>query len=91
MDQRYPQGNHPAHTTVAKSEPSATQNPRDEPSEKVQAQGEPPHSSRLHSSRSENGETSDKKAWKEKKKQRRLDHERARRASGSIPAATLWY
>ena len=91
MDQRYPQGNRPAHTTVAKSEPSATQDPQNEPSEKVRAQGEPLHFSRLNSSRSENGETSNKKASKEKKKQRHLDHERARRGSDSTPAATLWY
>ena len=55
----------------------------------LKAQEGPPHSSRLHSSRSENGETSDKKARKEKKKQRRLDHERARRDSGSAPAADV--
>ena len=43
----------------------------------------------LHSSRSENGEISDKKAQKKKKKQSCLDHERARRDSGSTPAANV--
>ena len=53
------------------------------------AQDEPPHSLRLHSSQFENGETSDKKARKEKKKQRRLDHERAQKDSGSTPVADV--
>ena len=94
MDQRCPRGNRPVHTTVAKFQASATRDPRDEPSatrdepsEKVQ---NPKlfhsHSSRSHSSRSEDGETSDKEARKEQKKQRRLDHERARKDSGSTPA-----
>ena len=43
MDQRCPRGNHPAHTTVAKSpaQASLTRDPRDEPSassEKTKAQ-----------------------------------------------------
>ena len=66
MDQRCPRGNRPAHTTVAKSQASASsaRDPQTEPStEKALAPDKPPHFLR-----SEHGETSDKKAWKEKKK-----------------------
>ena len=83
MDQHCLRGNRPAHTTVAKPQALATQDPRDELSEKVQAQDKPPRSSHPHSLRSKNGKTSDKEARKEKKKQRRLDHERARKDSGT--------
>ena len=76
MDQRCPRVNRPAHTTVAKSQASASsaRDPRTEPStKKALALDKPPYSSR-----SEHGETSDKKARKEKKKkQRRKDAEQA--------------
>ena len=77
MDQRCPQGNRPAHTTVAKSSASATWDPQDEPSEKVPTQYNPPHFSHPHSSRSEN--CPDRKARKEKKKKHR--REQAQRGS----------
>ena len=72
MDQRCPQCNRPA--TMSKSQASSTRDPRDEPSlDKALASNKPPHSLR-----SENGDTSDKKARKEKKKkQRRRDAEQA--------------
>ena len=72
MDQRCPQGNRP--TTMSKSQASSTRDPRDEPSlDKVLASNKPPHFSR-----SENGDTSDKKARKEKKKKQcRRDVEQA--------------
>ena len=38
---------------------------------------------------SKNGETSDKKAWKKKKKQRWLEHEWARNDSGSAPTTKV--
>ena len=69
MDQRCLQGNRPAHTTVAKSQASASSawDPQTESSiEKALAPNKP-----LHSSRSEYGKTSDKKAQKEKKKKQR--------------------
>ena len=82
MDQRCPRGNRPAHITMAKSQASATWDPRDDPSEKTQTQAsstwdpwdEPSEKAQYkptHSSRSENGETSGRKARKEKKKHRR--------------------
>ena len=61
MDQRCPRGNRPTYTTVAKFQASP-RNPRDKPfvfSE--QAQYKSPYSSW-----SENGETSDKKVWKDR-------------------------
>ena len=72
MDQRCPQGNRPA--TMSKSQAFSTRDPRDELSlNKALASNKLPHSSR-----SKNGDTSDKKAWKEKKKkQRRRDVEQA--------------
>ena len=76
MDQRCPRGNRPAHTTASNSQVSATRDPRDEPSEEAPAQD----LKRSHSSRSENGETSEKEFREEKKKkQRRRDHERTRK------------
>ena len=72
MVQRYPRGNHPAYTTVAKFQAS-TRDPQDEP----------PRFSYPHSSRSKNSETSEKSFRKEKKKQRRLDHKQARKDSTS--------
>ena len=73
MDWRYPQGIRPTHTTVAKFQASPTRNPQNKPyTSAEQAQYKPPYSLR-----SENSETSNKKVWKKKKKQRRLEHERA--------------
>ena len=74
MDQCCPRGNRPAHAIVTKSHASSARDPRDEPSEK--AQYKPPHSSRPHFLRSKNGETSDRKARKEKKKHRRQEQAR---------------
>ena len=76
MDQRCPQGNHPTYTTVAKLHAS-TQDLRDEfsASSAWHPQDKPPCSSHPHFSRSESGETFEKSFWKEKKKQRCLDHE----------------
>ena len=72
MNQRCLWGNRPTHTTVAKSQASATRDPRGEPSEKAPTQD----SKRPYPSRSKNGEASNKKARKEKKKkQRRRDAE----------------
>ena len=79
MDQRCPQGNRPAYTTVAKSPASATWDPQDEPSKKVPTQYNPPHFSYPHSSQSENG--FDRKARMEKKQRHR--HDQARRGSVS--------
>ena len=81
MDQRCPRGNRPL--AVSKSQASSTRDSREEPSDKAQSQDlNSSHSSQPHSSQSENiGETSDKKARKEKKKQRRLEDERARKDS----------
>ena len=102
MDQRCPQGNRPTHTTVAKFPASATWDPRDnpsptqasstwdlqdEPSEKVPTQYNLPHFLHAHSSRSENGKVSDRKARKEKKKRHR--REQARRGSISISATDV--
>ena len=70
MDQCCPQSNRPAYTTIAKFQAS-TRDPQDEL----------PHSSHPHSSRSESGKTSEKGFQKEKKKQRRLDHEQAQKNS----------
>lgn len=72
MDQRYPRDNWPAHTTAARTlQATASRNPRDKPSGKIQAQDKPSHSSHGISSRTENaGETPDKKSGKKKKKQR---------------------
>ena len=65
MDQHCPRGNRPA--TMSKPQASSTWDPRDEPSsEKALASNKPPHSLR-----SENGNTSDKKTRKEKKKKQR--------------------
>ena len=65
MDQRCPRGNR--FTTMSKSQASSTWDLWDEPSlEKALASNKPPHSSR-----SENGNTSNKKTWKEKKKKQR--------------------
>lgn len=36
LDHRCPRGNRPAHTTVAKSQAPATNDPRDEPADKAQ-------------------------------------------------------
>ena len=71
---------------MSKSQASSTRDSREEPSDKAQSQdlnsSHASHSSQPHSSQSENvGETSDKKARKEKKKQRRLEDERARKDS----------
>ena len=64
---------------------SAIWNTQNKPSASPEkAQYKPPHSSYPHSSRSENGETSDKKAQKEKKKRRPLEHKRAQNVSGSV-------
>ena len=82
MDQRCPQGSRPAHATVAKLQ--ASWDPRNDSSEKAPAQHKPPHSSHPYSSRSENGETSEKNARKEKKKRHR--REQARRGSISTSA-----
>ena len=69
MGQRCLRGNRPAHITVAKSQASATRDPREEPSKKAQTQDKPSHSSHPHSSRPENvGKTSNRKEKKEKKK-----------------------
>ena len=82
MDQRCPQGNRPAYTTVAKLHAS-TRDLRDESSTSSawHPQDEPPRSLHPHSSRSKSGETFEKGFRKEKKKQRRLDHEQARKDS----------
>lgn len=97
MDHRCPRGNRPAHTTVAKAQASSTRDPRNEFSERAQVtalwdpreepfEKTPDPKPSHHASRSENfGETSDKKARKEKKKQRRLVHDHARK--GSTPAS----
>ena len=97
MDQRCPQGNRPAYTTVGKSPASATWDPRDnppptqasstwdpqdEPSKKVPTQYNPPHFLYPHSSRSENG--SNRKARKEKKKRHYRDQARRGSVSTSV-------
>ena len=89
MDQRCPRGNRLAYTTVAKFQAS-TRDPRNESSASSawHPQDESPCSSHPHSLRSESGETSEKGFRKEKKKQRRLDHERARK--DSTPAAGVY-
>ena len=61
-----------------------TWDPWDEPSEKAQAQHKPTLFA-PHFLRSKNGETSDKKGWKEKKQQRHLEHKWAQNNSGSFP------
>ena len=69
MDQQCPQGNHPTHTTAVKFQALLTWDSWDEPSahsEKTPVQFKP-----LHSLRSKNGGTFDKKTRKEKKKDRR--------------------
>ena len=78
MDQRCPQGNRLAYTIVAKFQVS-TRDPQDESSTSsaCHPQEKSPRSSHPHSSRFESCETSKKGLRKEKKKQRRLDHERA--------------
>ena len=72
MDQRCPRGNRPAHSTVAKSQASSTRDPRDDPVEKPPPPSAPKPS---NSSPAGSSETSDKKAWREKKKHRRLDQQ----------------
>ena len=79
MDQRCPRGNRPSHTTTAKSQASATKDHRDKPSDKHKASDKP-----SRSLRSEIGEVSNKKDWKEKKKKYRRDQ--ARKSSGSNSA-----
>ena len=86
MDQLCPRGNRPAHTTVAKSQASASsaQDPRTEPSTgKALVPDKPPPSSRA-----EHGEISDKKAQKKKKKKQRWrDTEQA--GKDSTPATDI--
>ena len=79
IDQRCPQGNCPA--TLTKSQTSSAWDPRDEPSKKAQ------NPKLSHSSRSENSETSDPKAWKEKKK--KYCRKQAQKDSGSTPATSI--
>ena len=68
-DQRFPQGNHLALTTVAKSETLPTRYSQDKTSASSEkARYKPLPSLHLYSSWSENGETSDKGTWKEKKR-----------------------
>ena len=73
MDQRCPRGNRLAHSTVAKSQASSTRDPCDDPIEKPPPPSAPKSS---NSSPAESSEISDKKAWREKKKHRRLDQQR---------------
>ena len=81
MEQHCPRVNHPTHT-VAKFQAS-TRDPRDESSVSSawHPQDEPPRFSQPHSLRSESGKTSKKSFREEKKKQRHLDHEQARKDS----------
>ena len=67
MDQRCPRSNRPTYINVAKFQASPTRDSGDKP----------PRFSHPHSLRSESGKTSEKSFRKEKKKQRRLDHEQA--------------
>ena len=79
MDQRCSRGNRPA--TMSKSQTSSSQDLWDKPSSKKTTSSNKP----LHSSWSENGDTSDKKARKKKKtKQRHRDAEQA--GKNSTPA-----
>ena len=82
MDQHCPRGNRLTYTTVAKLQAS-TRDPQDKSSASSAwyPQDKPPRSLHPHSLRSESGETSEKGFWKEKKKQRHLDHEQARKDS----------
>ena len=73
MDQRCPRGNRPAHSTVAKSQASSTRNPRDDSVKKPSPPLAPIPSNSLPVRSSE---TSDKKAWREKKKHQHLDQQR---------------
>ena len=85
MDQRFSRGNCLVHTTVAKSEASPTRDSPDKTSASSEkARYKPLPSSHPYSSRSENGETSDKETRKEKKrKQHRRDAEQS--GKGSTP------
>ena len=82
MDQHCPQDNRPVYTTVAKLHASI-QNLWDKSSTSSAwyPQNEPPRSSHPHSSWSESDKISEKSFWKEKKKQRHLDHEQTRKDS----------
>ena len=82
MDQRCPQGNPTAYTTVAKLHASI-QDLRNESSASSawHPQNEPPRSSHPHSLRSKSGKTSERDFRREKKKQRHLDHEQTRKDS----------
>ena len=89
MDQHCPRGNRLAYTTMAQFQAS-TRDPRDEfsASSAWHSQDKSPRFSHPHFLRSESGETSEKNFRKEKKKQRRLDHERAQK--NSTPAASVY-
>ena len=75
MDQRCPQGNRPAYTTMAKLHSST----RDLQDKFSISSAWHPQDKFPHSSWSMSGETSKKRFWKEKKKQHCLDHEQARK------------
>ena len=84
IDQRCPRGNRLAHTTAAKSQASASsaRDPRTKPStKKALAPDKPPDSSRT-----EHGETSDKKVRKKKKKKQR--HKNVEQAGKDSTPAT---
>ena len=87
MGQRCPRGNCFTHIVVAKFQALSTWDSWDKPSKK--ARYKPPHFSHLHFLRSKNGKTSDKKARKEKKRQRRLEYEQAQNDSGSTPTTNV--
>ena len=70
IDQRCLSSNQPAHSTMAKSQASSTQDPHNNSVEKLLLPLASKPSNSLLTRRSE---TSDKKAWKEKKKHQRLD------------------
>ena len=81
-DQHCPQGTRPAYSTAAKSQDSPMKDPRvEEPTSRTQEA--------TSSYRPESTETSNRKTRKERKKQRRLEHERAQNNSGSVPTTKV--
>ena len=75
---------------LSSSKASATWDPWDKQfASSKKAQLDPPYFLYPHFLRSENGETSNKKTWKKKKKQRWLEHEWARNDFGSAPTTKV--
>ena len=86
MDQRCPRGNRPAYSTMARSQATSTQDlrGRDGSVEKPEPAPMSPNSLPAGSS-----EISNKKSWKEKKKQQRLDQLREQARKDSTPGTDV--